>query len=83
MALGEYPVVSLARTRQLHFEGLRTLAAGIDPMVERKAELETKQSEAEGRQLEIESSFESVARKWWERCMPASLLVMQKRSCDV
>ncbi len=35
-------------------------------MIKRKANLETKQNEAEGRQREIESSFESVARKWWE-----------------
>ncbi len=65
MALGKYPIVSLAHA--LHFEGRRTLATGIDPMVERKAKFETKQSEAEGRQHEIESSFENAARKWYER----------------
>lgn len=67
MALGEYPIVSLVRARELHFAGRKTLAAGIDPMVKRKANLETKQNEAEGCQREIESSFESVAREWWER----------------
>jgi len=48
MALGEYPIVSLAHARELHFAGRRTLATGIDPMAERKAKFETKQSEAEG-----------------------------------
>jgi Arm DNA-binding domain len=29
MALGKYPIVSLARARELHFTGRKTLAAGI------------------------------------------------------
>jgi Arm DNA-binding domain len=42
MALGEYPIMSLARARELHFAGRKTLAAGIDPMAERKAKFEAK-----------------------------------------
>jgi integrase len=34
-------------------------------MAERKAEAETKQKEIEARQCESETSFETVARKWW------------------
>jgi integrase len=44
----------------------KTLGAGIDPMAERKAEAESKQREAEARQREAESSFENIARKWWD-----------------
>lgn len=65
MALGEYPVVSLLQARELHFTARKTLAAGIDPMAERKAEVEAKQREDEARQREAENSFENIGRKWW------------------
>jgi integrase len=66
MALGEYPLVNLGQARELHFESRKTLAAGVDPMAERKAEGEAKQREAEARQREAASSFENIARMWWE-----------------
>lgn len=65
MAFGEYPVVSLKEVRDLHFEARKTLAAGSDPMAERKAEAEAKQKETEARQREAENSFEKIGRKWW------------------
>ncbi len=70
MALGEYPVVNLAQARERHFAARKKLAAGIDPMAERKAEAETRQREAEARQREAENSFENIARKWWEWWSP-------------
>jgi integrase len=66
MALGEYPLVSLLQARELHLAARRTLTAGVDPMTERKAEVEARQKEAQERQREAENSFENVARKWWE-----------------
>jgi len=66
MALGEYPVVSLAEARERHFAARKLLATGIDPMAERKAVAAAKQREAEARQRETENSFEKVARRWWE-----------------
>ena len=66
MALGEYPFVTLNEARERHFTARKTLAAGIDPMAERKAEADAKQREAEARQREAENSFENVARKWWK-----------------
>lgn len=36
MALGEYPFVNLEQARELHFVVRKTLAAGIDPMAERR-----------------------------------------------
>ena len=66
MALGEYPIVMLEEARERHFAARKKLAAGIDPMVERKAEAATRQREAEERQREAENSFEKIARKWWE-----------------
>lgn len=65
MALGEYPLVGLGQARELHFAARKTLAAGVDPMAERKAEAEAKQREAETRQREEENSFEKISRKWW------------------
>ena len=47
MALGEYPVVTLAKGRDHHLAARRIPAAAIDPMVERKAETEAKQKELE------------------------------------
>ena len=66
MALGEYPLVSLGQARELHLAARKTLATGVNPMVERKAEADAKQRETEARQREAENSFENVARKWWE-----------------
>jgi integrase len=66
MALGEYPLVSLREARERHSEARKALADGIDPMAERKAEVEAKQKEAEARQREAENSFENVAREWWK-----------------
>ena len=66
MALGEYPLVTLKEARERHMAARKTLAAGTDPMAERKAEGEAKQREAEARQREAETSFENVARRWWD-----------------
>lgn len=66
MALGEYPVVGLAQARERHFAARKKLAAGIDPMAERKAEAEAKQRENEARGREEENCFENVARQWWK-----------------
>ena len=66
MALGEYPVVTLAQARDHHLTARKILAAGIDPMAERKAEAEAKRREVEAQGREAENSFEKVARKWWD-----------------
>jgi integrase len=58
--------VNLAEARERHFAARKKMAAGIDPMVERKTEAEIRQREAEIRQREAENSFERIARKWWE-----------------
>lgn len=64
MALGEYPLVGLAQARELHFAARKTLAGGIDPMAERKAEIAAKQREAEFQRSQAEDSFERAGRKW-------------------
>ena len=66
MALGEYPFVTLKEARERHVAARQRLGEGIDPMVERKAEAETRQLEAEARQREAQHSFEKIARGWWE-----------------
>ena len=60
MALGEYPVQTLADARQLQLAQRKVLASGVDPMVERKTTAESKQL-ADG-----VLSFEMVAKQWWE-----------------
>jgi integrase len=70
MALGEYPVVSLAAARDHHLSARKILASGIDPMAQRKVEAEAKQREAEAQEREAENSFEKVARKWWDWWAP-------------
>ena len=65
MALGEYPVVGLGRAREMHLAARKMLAAGMDPMAERKAEANAKQKEFEARQREAEHSFENIAGDWW------------------
>jgi hypothetical protein len=42
------------------------LASGVNPMAERKAVAEAKQQEAKELEREADSSFENVARLWWE-----------------
>ena len=42
MALGEYPLVNLSEARERHFAARKEVAAGIDPMAERKAEAESR-----------------------------------------
>jgi hypothetical protein len=66
MALGEYPVVSLAQAREHNLAARKILASGIDPMAKRKAEAEAKQREVEAQEREAGNSFEKVARKWWD-----------------
>jgi len=66
MALGEYPLVGLAQSRELHLAARKSLVTGTDPMAERKADGEAKQKESEARQREEENSFENVARDWWK-----------------
>lgn len=58
MALGSYPLVSLAEARVGRDEGRRKLLDGIDPMAERKA------AKLASKRL-AEESFEAVARAWW------------------
>ena len=66
MALGEYPIVTLAEARDGHAAGRKKVAAGIDPVAERKAETESRKREIEEREREAENSFEKTARKWWD-----------------
>lgn len=58
MALGAYPDVSLAQARDGLEKARKSLAAGTDPMAQRKATKEASKAAAE-------NSFESVAREWW------------------
>jgi len=66
MGFGEYPVVSLKEARDQHYVARKKLAAGVNPMAERKAEAAAKQEEAKALQRGAESSFEQIAQKWWE-----------------
>ncbi len=45
MSFGEYPVVTLKDARERHYAARKTLAAGVDPMAERKAKSEAQERE--------------------------------------
>lgn len=79
MALGEYPLLGLAQARERHLAARKTLALGVDPMAERKAQADAKQEEAKALSREAENSFEKVARKWWA-CSAATLRRLWQRS---
>jgi hypothetical protein len=65
MALGEYPVLTLAGAREHHLVARKKLAEGIDPVAERKALAETKRQLAAEQKRRLANSFENVARRWW------------------
>jgi len=56
LALGKYPEVTLAKARQGRDDAKKVLAAGQDPVAERKLQ----------EILAQENTFESVARRWFE-----------------
>lgn len=59
MALGAYPAVSLAQAREARDIAKKLLAAGTDPMAQKKADKQAKQAASE-------HSFECVARQWFD-----------------
>jgi integrase len=56
MALGAYPLQTLADARALVLAGRKLLAAGTDPMAKRQ----------EAKQAAAPDSFEEVAKQWWD-----------------
>lgn len=60
MPLGSYPDVSLAEARDALAVARKQLAAGADPMAQRKADKLAKQFAAD-------NSFQTVALLWWEQ----------------
>ncbi|WP_417276514.1 tyrosine-type recombinase/integrase [Castellaniella sp.] len=64
MAFGVYPDVSLAQARQAADEARALLAAGTDPMEQRKAD-------KVNRERSVDNTFEIIARKWWKHWSPA------------
>ncbi len=64
MTLGGYPEVSLAQARDGMEAARKLLAAGNDPMANRKADKLASRVAAE-------NSFETVARIWWAHWKPA------------
>ncbi|WP_186122661.1 tyrosine-type recombinase/integrase [Burkholderia gladioli] len=59
LALGTYPAVSLAAARDRRDSAREKLAAGLDPS-------EAKKADKRAAQLAAASSFENVAREWFE-----------------
>ncbi|RLG28706.1 integrase [Methanosarcinales archaeon] len=55
LALGKYPVISLAEARKKHLEAKRMLANGLDPSAMKRKE-----------KLRNAKTLEVVAREWWE-----------------
>jgi len=64
LALGVYPVVSLAEARTRREDAKRLLANGVDPGEVKKAQ---KQEERQAQEIAASESFEAVARDWLAR----------------
>lgn len=60
LAIGVYPDVTLAQARNRREEAKKLLNEGKDPAQERKLEKLS-------RQIEVENSFEAIAREWYKR----------------
>src|SRR5690242_12391252 len=63
ISLGTYPEIGLKQARQRRDEARKLLAEGIDPGAERKSKRTRLPAEAS-------SSFEAVAREWFEKFSP-------------
>ena len=57
LAIGVYPVISLARARELHLDATKVLSEGVDPNAHKKALKATEQFKAN-------NSFKAVAEAW-------------------
>jgi hypothetical protein len=57
MSYGKYPYVGVAKARELHLEARSLLAAGIDPMAERK-------SKKNENNVANKNSFQTIAKLW-------------------
>jgi len=60
LALGTYPMISLAEAREKRFEAKKKIKEGIDPSEQKKLEKIT-------RIIETENSFEAVAHEWHKK----------------
>ena len=81
MALGAYPDTTLAQAREGLAKARKLLAAGADPMAQRKADKLASLTAAE-------NSFETVSRKWWAqwktgRSERHAVQVMRRFEADV
>jgi hypothetical protein len=59
MSFGKYPDVPLALARERHAEARKLLAAGVDPMAQRKAEKTAEK-------IAVENTFQSITAQWLE-----------------
>ena len=61
LAIGTYPAITLAQARLAREEARRSLSSGVDPVQSKlDAKLATR--------LRLGTSFEAVARAWFEHC---------------
>jgi hypothetical protein len=65
MHFGEYPRVTLKDACELRFAARKLLGTGINPVADRKAEVESKQMAVKAEQRQADNSFEKIACGWW------------------
>ncbi|WP_045222154.1 tyrosine-type recombinase/integrase [Desulfonatronum thioautotrophicum] len=63
IALGQFPDVGITAARKMRTEAKAEIQKGINPALERKKKREVVRAE----QVEIGTTFEKVAREWWEK----------------
>ena len=59
-SLGQYPDISLKEARERRDATRKTIAQGIDPVAEKRAQREAAQATTH-------NTFEAVARQWWQQ----------------
>lgn len=62
LSYGKYPFITVAQARSLHLEARQSLAIGIDPGAK-------KQAAKIARKIAPETTFEAIARSWFEKYM--------------
>lgn len=76
VAIGSFPLISLAESRELKLEQQKLLLKGIDPV-------EHKRQQKLDYKSKYEHNFESTARKWFEECKKANKWKSEKNSQSI
>lgn len=69
LSFGKYPVITLAKAREKRLEAQRLIDGGVDPgeVLSKQAKRRDQEKTVEAERINIESTFEFVAREWHQK----------------